>query len=205
MHESVEFLRIIFFDYPILKYFIIFLGSALGGEIFLVTFAFLAAQGMVSLYALVPLSFLGTYSSDAVWFLMGRTKKFTRMTLHKYASPTVAVITEAVEKMTRGNHFMALVFAKFLFGTRIITILYISKTHLTFPKFLHYNSYAVFFWVLVVIPIGYSSGLGYTYLARMFENIYASLGFLLLVVLLIIVGQVCLKRVFTKQNKENGN
>lgn len=200
MPHSVEFLRIIFFDYPALKYLMVFLGTALGGEFFLITFAFLSAQGLVSLFALVPLAFFGTFFSDTVWFLVGRTKRFHSITEHRHVGPTVSVITNTIRHISRGSHFMALVFAKFLFGTRVMTILYISKTHLTLKKFLYYNSYAVLFWVLVVIPIGYSSGLGYTYLGHVFENIYASIGFLIFVAGLIIIGQLWLKNLFTKQN-----
>lgn len=200
MLDSVEWVRAIFWSFPILKYLLVFLGTALGGEIFLITFAFLAAQGMISLYALLPLSFLGTYASDTMWFLIGRTLLFNKVTEHRFANPAVYVITETIQRISRGSYFLALVFAKFLFGTRVVTIVYTSKTGLSLNKFLYYNAYAVFLWAIVVIPIGYVSGLGFTYLAEVLENIYAAIGFLLLFLVLIVVLQIWLKKIFSKPN-----
>lgn len=200
MLNSAAWVHTIFINYPFFKYLIVFLGTALGGEIFLITFAFLSAQGLMSLFALVPLSFFGTYFSDLVWFLLGRTPTLEKAFEHRYASPTVFLITETIGRISRGSHFWALVFAKFLFGTRIVTIVYVSKTQLALKKFLHYNAFAVLLWVAVVIPIGYASGLGLTYISHFFENVYATIGYILLIVVIIILLQIWLKRTFTKEN-----
>ncbi len=202
MVHSIEWLRVIFLDFPILKYVLVFLGTALGGEFALITFAFLSAQGLISLYTLIPLSFLGTYSSDLLWFIVGRTKYFSSMIEHRYASGPVRVVTEMIKRISRGSNFLALVFAKFLFGTRIITIIYVSKTEFALKKFLHYNSYAVTLWVAVVIPIGYASGLGFTYLAHVFKNIYSALGFLLLALALITLLEIWIRRLYTPTKEE---
>lgn len=200
MFHSVESLRILFSEYAVLKYFVVFLGTALGGEFFLITFSFFAAQGLVSLYALVPLAFLGTYCADLTWFLLARTKRLEQIFEHKYASPAVYVITGVIRRVSHGSHFLALVFAKFLWGTRIITIIYVSKTKVTLKKFLHFNSYAVLLWIAVVIPMGYASGLGYTYVGHVFKSIYASFSFLLLV-----VGGLTILHYFVKKILERGN
>jgi membrane protein DedA with SNARE-associated domain len=199
MFHEIGFLKAIFFDYPVLKYLVVFFGTALGGEIFLVAFAFLSAQGLISLYTLVPLSFLGTTFADTSWFLLSRTKIVSRLFEHRYATPAVTMITTTISRISKGSHFLALVFAKFLYGTRIITIIYVSKTHLSLKKFLHYNTYAVLFWVAAVIPIGYASGLGYTYISHFFQNLYASITFAVLVLIFIILFQRWLKNRISRE------
>ena len=57
---------------------------------------------------------------------------------------------------------------------------------------------ATFIWLLVVIPIGFISGLGFTYVAEVFHNLYAGAGFILLIILIIVVLQLWLKKIFIR-------
>ena len=91
---------------------------------------------------------------------------------------------------------MALIFAKFLVGTRIVMLLYLSNLEFSFKEFIRYNVVATFIWLLVVIPTGYLSGLGFTYIAEVFHNIYAGLGFVFLVLIVIVILQLWLKKIF---------
>lgn len=196
MVEQLEWVKFLIFEYPSLQYLIIFLGSAAGGELALFTIAFLAAQGIVSPVAVVIFSFLGTMSADSMWFLLGRTPTAKRIILHRYASPTIAVITEAIQKVSRGSHFLALVFAKFLVGTRIVMLLYISNLSFSFREFIKYNIVATIIWLSVIGPVGFLSGLGFTYVAEIFQNLYAGVGFVLLILIIIVILQLWLKKIF---------
>lgn len=196
MIDSVEWLRVFIVDYPSLQYLTIFLGAALGGEVALFALSFLAAQGIISPYALVALSFFGTISSDSVWFLLGRTKTAIKIISHRYANSTITAIAQAVKKVSRESHLLALIFAKFLVGTRIVMLLYISKTEFSFKQFICYNAVATVSWLLVVIPIGFLSGLGFTYIAEVFHNIYAGVGFVFLILIIIVFLQIWLKKLF---------
>src|ERR1035437_5860253 len=122
MIHSAQWLRVLIFDYPSFKYIIIFLGAAFGGEIALFTFAFLAAQKILSPTILVFLSFFANVSSDSMWFFLGRTKIGKKVISHRYTNSAISVVAEAVHRVSRGNHFVALIFAKFLIGTRVVMI-----------------------------------------------------------------------------------
>lgn len=198
MIDSMEWLRIFILDYPSLQYLTIFLGAALGGEVALFTLSFLAAQSILSPVALVIFSFLGTLSSDSMWFLLGRTNTAQKIISHRYAHSTVSIIAEAVRRVSRGSHFLALIFAKFLVGTRILMLLYISKTAFSFNRFICYNAVATLLWLLVVIPIGFLSGLGFTYVAEVFHNLYAGIGFVFLILIVIVILQLWLKKIFIR-------
>ncbi|MDP2789473.1 MAG: hypothetical protein Q8O46_05570 [bacterium] len=196
MVEYIEWLRALILNYPLLQYIIIFLGAAFGGEIALFVFSFLAAQNVISMTFLVLLSFLGVLASDSMWLFLGKTRFMQKIILHRYANPTISLIALAIEKVSRGNHMLALVFVKFLIGTRIVMLLYISNLPLSFLKFLRYNALATLLWLLVVIPIGFISGLGFTYIAKVSENLYAGVGFVLLILIIIVALQIWLKKTF---------
>lgn len=199
MTEPIEWLRMLILNYSSLQYVIVFLGAGFGGELGLLALGFFAAQNIISIFPLIILSFLGTFFSDALWFFLGRTGTMKSMISHRYANTTVSIINEAVGRVSRGNHLLALIIAKFLVGTRVLLIMYVSMTNIGFQQFMRYDIIAIFIWVLVVIPIGFLSGLGFTYLAEILENLYAAVGFILLVIVIIIMLEIWLKRIFTRR------
>ncbi len=202
MIESIEWLRVFILDYPSLQYFALFFGPLIGGEFVIISLAFFSAQGVVSLLLLVVLSFLAVFLSDAVWFFLGRTAVAQRIILHRHISPTAIIIFEAVRRTSRGNHFIALVLAKLMPGTRILMIMYMSKSDIVFSKFALYNAVAILIWLLVIIPIGFISGAGFTYLADIFKNLYVSVGFVFLVVIIIITIHLWIKKQFTRSRNQ---
>lgn len=200
MTPSLEWLHAFILHYPSFQYAIIFFGAAFGGELALLTLAFLSAQGILPIFPLMALSFLGTFSSDMLWFVIGRTTLAKRIISHRYASPTILIITQAVDRVSRGNRLVALILAKFLVGTRVVLIMYVSKTDLELRRFFRYDTVAVFLWLAVVIPIGFISGLGFTYLAEVFHNLYIAAGLILLVLFMIAIIQIWFENKVTDKN-----
>jgi membrane protein DedA with SNARE-associated domain len=188
--------------YPVLGYGLVFLGVGFGGEAAMIGLAFLLAQKFFSLVPFFIVSFLGVLFTDTLWFFLGKTRMAGRILDHKYTTDTVFLITEAIRKVSRGNHLLAMIFAKFLIGTRLVLILYVSRTNIPFKKFINANMVAILVWLLILIPIGYLSGLGFTYFSKVLNNIYVGIGFLASVFLLFIIGQMWLKKTFTKEGEE---
>lgn len=198
MVESIEWLRMFIIDHRSFEYVIIFVGSVFGGEFALFTLGFLAAQNVVSIFSVVVLSFAGALFPNILWFLIGKTKTVSKVILSRYANATTLIVTQAVSKMSKENHFIALTIIKFIIGTPFLLIMYVNKTGLRFRQFLFYETPAVFLSMLVIIPIGFTSGLGFSYLARVFDNFYASIGLILLAVFIIIAVQLWIKKRFTQ-------
>lgn len=201
MVAEIEWLRVFIFHYPYLEYLVIFLGAAFGGELVLLALAFLAAQDVFSLHILVILSFLGTIFSDTMWFLFGRTVFIKKMTTYRYAENTISVINKVVSRLSKGNHLIALIIAKFLIGTRVLMMMYIGTQSIKFKHFIKYDLIATFVWLLVVISIGFLSGLGFIYFADILENLYAAIGFVLFIIVLAILLEIWFKNRFIKSNE----
>lgn len=197
----IEWVSTFIVSYPLLKYAIVFLGAAFGGEFVIISLAFLVAQDVFPFTPFFIVSFLGTLSSDVLWFLLGKTKTVGKILAYRYAASTISVIFEAIHKVSRGNHLIAFIFAKFLIGTRIVVIFYVSKTSLALKNFISRDLAAIFIWLAVLTSIGYLSGLGFTYISRVLKNIYAGIGFIVFILLIIVIVQAKLKRMFI--NKQN--
>lgn len=80
--------------------------------------------------------------------------------------------------------------------------MYVSKTDIKFGRFIYYESISLILWLLVITAIGFFSGIGFTYYSNILENIYAGIGYILLMFILIIIFQLWIKRIFTKEGKE---
>ena len=197
MTESIEWLRIFIINHRSFEYIIIFGGAMVGGEFALFALGFLAAQGILPVFSVVLLSFLASFPPNILWFLLGKTATVEKIISHRYANTTISIIGEAIIRVSRGNHFIGLIFAKFIVGTPVILTTYVHKTGLPFWRFIFYETPAIILSLLVLISIGYFSGLGFTYLADIFNNIYVAIGFILLIIVIIVAAQLWLKKRFT--------
>ncbi len=198
MIESIEWLRLLIQDHRSFEYSIIFFGAVFGGEVALFTLGFLAAQDVVSIFPVVILSFVASFLPNILWFWLGRTRVAEKIVTYRYAHATGSSINEAVRLASKNNHLMAIIIAKFMVGTPVILMLYINKTKLGFKKFMGYQAIALFLSLLFLIPVGFLSGLGFTYFSRVLENVYASIGFFLLMAIVIIMIQSWIKKKFAK-------
>jgi len=196
MAESIEWLRAFITNHNSLEYVIIFFGSLLGAEFALFIFGFLAAQNVVSIVPLALFGFLGTLAPNILWFLLGKTKTVNRIALNRHADTTTSMITQAVNKISKDNHFIAFIIIKFIIGTAFLLIMYVNKTAMKFRQFLYYETPAVLLSLFIMAGIGYLSGLGFTYLSELFNNLYVALGFILLIALLVAIAKSWIKKRF---------
>lgn len=197
MVESTIWLRELIENYSAIEYLLVFVGTAVGGDFLLIALAFLSAQGLISVPVLLVFSFLGTFFSDILLFLLARTTFLHNIISHRYAHRTASVIVESLLRTGRRNHFLSLTIAKFLVATRVVIMLYADKTDISFKKFFYANAAATFVWVVAVVPIGFTLGLGFTYFSEVFKNIYAGIGLVVLLLVLLGVGEVWLEKKFT--------
>jgi len=202
MTLSVEWFSAFIYSYPLLKYIIIFLGAGFGGELAIISLSFLAAQNIFPLASFFIIGFFGTLSADTIWFLLGKTRTAGKIIDHRYATYTISVIMEAIRKISQGNHLLAFIFAKFLVGTRIVVILYVSKTNIAFKSFIFNDMVAILIWLTTLTSIGFLSGLGFAYISKILKSVYAGIGFVVLILLVIVMAQIWLKKFFTKEGEE---
>lgn len=199
MLDSVDFLQSLIVDYRPIQYLIILVGTTLGGEFALFVLGFLVAQGVVPLIPSAIISFFGAFLPNLVWFLLGWTKLAAKASSYRRTEQTFEIITEAVRRVSRGSHLAALIIIKFLVGTPVLLVMYTNRTSLPFKKFIFYQSIATILSILVIMTAGYYSGKGFSYVTDLFENIYATIGFILLVIVIIVAFQVWLEKRFIKE------
>lgn len=199
MEHFIQWLNTLILSYPSYAYFFVFLGTILGGELALFFIGFIVAQHILPFFPTLLISFLGALIPNILWFYLGQTKIVEKTTSKRHANTTFQVVTDAVYRVSRGSHLVALIIIKFLVGTPVLLVMYTHKTSLAFKKFLYYQSIAVLLSMLALVFLGYISGRGFSYLTEVSQNLYSAIGFLLLVVFIFALFQAWFEKRFAKE------
>lgn len=135
----------------------IFVGSFFFGETVIITAGFLSAQGYWSLFNVFWLAFLGTIVSDTLWFLFGQQLLTYLHKWDRYQAKTTQLLKK-MQQLSGERPFLILLFIKFLYGTRILTIMYLSIRRVGLWTFVLYDSLGSLIWLAVIVPIGWLAG-----------------------------------------------
>lgn len=166
------------------KFPAVFIGSFFFGEAAILTAIFLAQQHHWPLLLVLFVAFLGTFCADITWFFLGkhtlRRLRFWQRLKEKY-SPVIQRLRS--QNPARQAYF--LLFFKFLYGTRIITILYVALHKMSFLRFALFDSIGTLLWLGTLTLLGSAAWSGASYLLQTFHlSEYAFVAAFLLIVIL---------------------
>ncbi|MFA6510468.1 MAG: VTT domain-containing protein [Candidatus Paceibacterota bacterium] len=160
----------------------LFLGSFLFGETVILAASFLSAQGFWSAWTVFFLSLLGTMSSDALWFLYGHKllSFFHRWEKYRHHSER---FLKTLERITGNHPHRALLFIKAVYGTRILTIIYLSLRKVNFGKFILFDLIGSAWWLAAITLFGWLAGKSIVNLMPFVDSLqYAALAIVFIVV-----------------------
>ena len=178
---------------------ITFVGAAIWGEVVVISLAFLAAQGLYPLWIVFVFGLLGTIFADCLWFLLGRIKLFNKNKILRKIVKKYKKIEKKIERFGKNNDFAIIFVTKFLYGTRIITAIYVGlNKRLKFGRFLLYDSISTIIWLTSMIAIGWLAGKGVEWIV----HLYKSLGLALTILIGLVILFVLLEK---KLNKKIAN
>jgi membrane protein DedA with SNARE-associated domain len=133
----------------------IFLGCLLAGESVVLAGAFLAARGAIAAPTVFLMALLASMVSDAVWFLFGtRIVAFAArwQRVRGLYDRFMAVLTKEQTAVAAPERFL-LVY-KFIYGVRIVTILYTALRRLPLWRFLLLNGVGTAAYLAVLVSAG---------------------------------------------------
>lgn len=140
------------------QFLFIVAGSFLFGETVIITAAFLSVKMGWSPLSVFFFSLLGTITSDSCWFMVGKyfsdSVKKSKFWKNKYPKKRNLVRKIVVNPKT------ALFYYKFLYGFRVLSILYVAGMGMPTTDFVLFNSFGTFIWLIVIISIGWFAGRG---------------------------------------------
>jgi membrane protein DedA with SNARE-associated domain len=137
----------------------LFVGAFFFGETVILAAALLAQQGWWNMSTVFVVSFIATVVSDAVWFWLGTTFFFKKKWFDKYEKKYKGIV-DVLDRKVGHRPYLSLLVIKFLYGTRIITILYLAVKDLSFWKFILFDTIGTLVWLVAMLAIGWFAGNG---------------------------------------------
>ena len=168
------------------KYSIIisFLAGLVTGEEVILILSFLSANELLPLWQIFIFAGLGVFLSDIIVYFIGSTK-FVRYFFKQWKiAKAYRRFERAVEKISHNRIFLLLLVTKFIYGTRVLTLLYLGVKKVPHKKFIIYDFIVVFTYLIPVVILGWLAGSGFKFIMTVFKSI--QIGLLLLVIAVIV-------------------
>ena len=113
--------------------------------------------------ALISLfGFFGIMTHDILFYFLFNSSFIGKLKKKFAFSKNNSKLIHSIIKMGRSDYFTTLLLSKFIYGTRIGVILYVSHVEKKLKKFFLLNSLAVLIWFLVMVPVGWLIGEGFS-------------------------------------------
>ena len=176
----------------------IFFGAFSFGESIILSSSFLAGQGIWTIWDVFWLSLAGTVLSDAIWYLLGQVLLGNSKLYDKYIAKHADAFAK-VEKRIIKKPFLVLLFIKFLYGTRILTIVYLSIRKIGFIKFLIFDTIGTLIWLPVVMSVGWFGGKGIARAGVLYSRVEYSIAALAIILIVYKLINIWIGRKFTNQ------
>lgn len=132
-------------------------GTFVLGESIVLSAAALAAQGAFPVWMVALWAFVGTVASDNVWFrVLGRA--FSAVNRKEERAERLARHVARLDRVTGDHPHRALLFVKFIYGTRILSISYLAVRKVSTRTFAIFDAVGTLIWLAVIVPVGYAGG-----------------------------------------------
>ena len=108
----------------------VYIGAAIEGDVILVLSGVIAHLGFMNLPLAMGIGAAGCFTGDLVWYLVGRLRSEAIRDTRAYR-----VVGPTVERIATRIGPWQIATSRFLYGTRIVTMLYWGVRRLSFPRF----------------------------------------------------------------------
>lgn len=167
-----------FAEYPVILFF---LSAFFGGEELIIPLAILVGHGLWSLQLLFLVCFIATLFADVSWFLLGRHGVQKRKFFQKYQRrfEKASKFFRRIAKSEMG----ILLTTKFIYGTRIFSIIFLSIEGVALSRFVKLNSLVTFIWLSCIVFLGWMIGRGSALFLNLSQHrFYIGAGILLIII-----------------------
>ncbi len=182
--------------HPHLAYGIVFLGTFIEGETFVIFAGYYAHRDLFSLPLLVLWAALGSFAGDQLWFYLGRRYGHPLLGRYPRWQPGVTSALALAAKYSTG---FILTF-RFIYGIRNVSSFALGMSELAWLRFLVLNFIAALLWAASFACTGYLFGTASkAVLGTMAQNV----GLAMLLVFVVVAA--VLVRLQHRKKRSNGN
>jgi len=164
-----------------------FLGGLFGGEEIIIPLAFLSANDYISPMVVFVFCFIGLILTDVLIFYTAKLKLIRGIEYYHHTSKFFKKFDEVILKVSRKSIFLALLYSKLVFGTRMITLVYFGIKKISIKRFLPSALLAILVWFSLIFSIGWLAGIGFSFLIDAFKKVELGISLIFLVIIVVII------------------
>jgi len=164
---------------PLYFFIIAVIATMLWGDASMVLFSIISTTLGLPFILVLIAGYIGATIGDTIWFLAGY-KILPFFIDHHLFSKGYKKIVNVIEAVAHKNITVTLTIVKPLYGTRIITILYLANKKIGVWRFMRCNALALMFWALYMGGLGYLVAKGFRFIFNTFKSIQLALSLLVL-------------------------
>lgn len=168
--------------------------APLFGEEVVVFLAVLSGRGIVPFYEVFFFGILGVLIIDSVMFFSGRYLYEGFLSKYKFISKRMNKIKLKPGAVKSKKLPVYIFITKFIWGTRIPSILYLGTQKIKYLRFIVYDFLAIMLWALIILPVSWLAGRGFTRLLGIVRGAERLLVVALIVALIFFVAS----KIFSK-------
>jgi len=198
-HTFIEFIKPLLVDYG---YLVSFLGGLFAGEEVVMTLAFLAANGFISIWVVLIFCFIGMFLCDIFFYGLGKLKYIQDLRRFERVHKISRKIDSFVRKLSKDSPFRALLYTKFIFGTRLITLIYLGFRKTPFKLFFISDFLVGLLWIAIVVSLGWFAGSSFKFILETFKNVQFALLFIVAFILAAWGIKVWIGKIIIKKQKQ---
>lgn len=181
----------------------ILFGAFFLGEIAILLAFILSTQGVFLYETVFLFSILGVLAADIFWYTVGATfysiQAKNKNQKERFFHKKFALVALSLEKIVGKNIFLSLLFIKFLYGIRLVTLFYLGFRKTPLHLFIPFSMLGTLIFLLVLFAISWGVGQGLYNLMPFLAGIQGILTTLVILLLIVKTFQVALKRYILKK------
>lgn len=174
-----------------------FVAAVVGGQEMILPLAFLVGEGFWNVPHLFAVTFIATLAVDLFWFGLARMGRHWKW-LHHFTHDDGRV-KKFVKRLSKSEATLLLV-TKFMLGTRVVSVLYLSLDGLKTLRFMLLNFLVTIPWLTLIIAIGWLAGRGSSFFGNIMRHpILLTIGVVALVLLFQWTRKLIEKKLITEE------
>ncbi len=179
------------------SYLASFVAGALSEDILLLL-AIASGGSNINFLTLCIFGFVGAIIHDTLIYVVAKFRPFKKWMIKLEKKEGSKPLVLFIEKVGRGDYLIPLVISKFIYGTRIALIFYSAHKEKSFWRYFFANTFFVFIWFIIMMPLGWLAGRGFTQILGAVHTVEKVVGFMVLFILLAIIFNSLFKNTLLK-------
>lgn len=163
-------LGLLFMNHLVLFFILIVILTIFQEDVSLIVFILLALSFKIPLWIVFLACYLGVMLADSILFLFGKWI-FQKLENNKRFEAKYYRVSSFIDDVLFKNLFLNLALIKFISGTRVIGIIYLSKQNKKYPSFFIADIFANLIWLIFFGTVGIAIAKGLSLIKYLFHNL----------------------------------